>query len=213
MYSLHFSFYEGEADYCHGIIKLMENTRRTRAMSLSHATNFINPFTTWMEQSHPSFTTATPHHCNNEVNNFSQVDIYGNEAAFIGYPSPHDQGHHFQPQFPVSPVHFSSIATSEQFIPTNHIPTVESETSKYSDHHQYLPSHQSTTMIASPSPSLSSSSSPSPPLSSPLRSLKRSAADLQTQEIISARKRRSTGVKRPEIPDIPNMIIGLSQQI
>ncbi|RHZ75959.1 hypothetical protein Glove_208g77 [Diversispora epigaea] len=78
-------------------------------------------------------------------------------------------------------------------------------------HHQYLP-QQSTTMITSPSlssPSSSSSSSPSPSLR---LSIKRPATDLQTQEIMSVRKRRSTSVKR-HIPDIPDMLIGLTQQI
>ncbi|CAG8582026.1 8734_t:CDS:2 [Diversispora eburnea] len=144
---------------------------------------------------------------------FDSIDIYGNETAYIGYPSPHDHNHHFQPQFTVSPtptnaipVHFSN----NQFIPTNHVDSMEdNHVTHYTStpsppiHHQYL---------TSPSLSSTSSSSSSSPSPSLRLSLKRSASDLQTQEIISVRKRRSTGVKR-HITDMPDMIIGLTQQI
>ncbi|RGB27025.1 hypothetical protein C1646_719632 [Rhizophagus diaphanus] len=84
-----------DTEYCKGIIKFMENHRRARALSLSHATSFLDQFS-WPEP--PSI-----HQHGHQIQNF------GN-SQFITYP------YHQQPQFTSVPVQFSGIA-SEQFLP------------------------------------------------------------------------------------------------
>jgi hypothetical protein len=74
----------------------MENHRRARSLSLSHATSFLNQFS-WPE-------STNIHQHGHQVQNF------GN-PQFITYPY-----HHQQPQFTSVPVQFSGIA-SEQFLP------------------------------------------------------------------------------------------------
>ncbi|CAB5200042.1 hypothetical protein RhiirA5_501944 [Rhizophagus irregularis] len=84
-----------DTEYCKGIIKFMENHRRARALSLSHATSFLDQFS-WPEP--PNI-----HQHGHQIQNF------GN-SQFITYP------YHQQPQFTSVPVQFSGIA-SEQFLP------------------------------------------------------------------------------------------------
>jgi hypothetical protein len=74
----------------------MENHRRARALSLSHATSFLDQFS-WPEP--PNI-----HQHGNQLQNF------GNSQFITTYP------YHQQPQFTSVPVQFSGIA-SEQFLP------------------------------------------------------------------------------------------------
>ncbi|CAG8591719.1 16346_t:CDS:2 [Acaulospora morrowiae] len=180
-------FDSSDTDYCHGIIKFMENPRRP---------NLLNQFA-WMEPS------SLAHLSQGEMN-FGQVDAYGNDS-FIGYPTQDENPqfqHHFTSPTTAVPVHF----TAEQFlIQPNRVETIDNgirsilkptingsigsrfTTTSISDQ-QYL-SQSSLCVEDRPS-------------------LKRSSVDQQGRETNShfpLYKRRSTSAKRTDL------IIGLAQ--